>query len=87
MTLREAAQRIAAEFDYPAADVNRGVREFLKEMGRPGTGAQDAAANQGDTDEGLVKVNATMSQIPTYVTAVPNGKEKVIMPLLQTAIN
>ena len=29
------------------------------------------------TDEGLQKVGATMSQIPTYVTAVPNGTEKV----------
>ncbi|KAK3721818.1 glucokinase [Vermiconidia calcicola] len=27
-------------------------------------------------DEGLGKVGATMSQIPTYVTAVPNGTEK-----------
>lgn len=29
------------------------------------------------TDEGLEKTGATMSQIPTYVTAVPNGTEKV----------
>ena len=36
-----------------------------------------ARANIYAKDEGLVKVNATMSQIPTYVTAVPNGKEKV----------
>jgi len=28
-------------------------------------------------DEGLEKNATTMSQIPTYVTAVPNGTEKV----------
>lgn len=28
-------------------------------------------------DEGLQKNATTMSQIPTYVTAVPNGTEKV----------
>lgn len=28
-------------------------------------------------DEGLQKTGSTMSQIPTYVTAVPNGTEKV----------
>jgi hexokinase len=31
-------------------------------------------------DEGLAKNGSTMSQIPTYVTAVPNGTEKVRMP-------
>ena len=35
MALREAAQRVAAEFEYPAEDVNRGVGEFLREMGKP----------------------------------------------------
>lgn len=28
-------------------------------------------------DEGLKKTGTEMSQIPTYVTAVPNGTEKV----------
>jgi hypothetical protein len=28
-------------------------------------------------DEGLAKNATTMSQIPTYVTAVPNGTEEV----------
>jgi hypothetical protein len=31
--------------------------------------------------EGLSKSGATLSQIPTYVTSVPNGTEKVILPL------
>lgn len=29
------------------------------------------------TDEGLQETGKSMSQIPTYVTAVPNGTEKV----------
>jgi hexokinase len=30
-----------------------------------------------EMDEGLEKTGTEMSQIPTYVTAVPNGTEKV----------
>jgi hexokinase len=60
MALAEAAKRIAAEFDYPAEEVRKGVKEFIREM-----------------DEGLEKQGTTMSQIPSYVTAVPNGTEKV----------
>lgn len=43
----------------------------------------DTAVNKGvkafieQMDEGLEKEGATLSQIPTYVTAVPNGTEKV----------
>ena len=29
------------------------------------------------SNEGLAKENTTLSQIPTFVTAVPNGTEKV----------
>jgi len=59
MALAQAAQRVAAEFEYNKQDVNRGVKEFIRQM-----------------DEGLSVQGATMSQIPTYVTAVPNGTEK-----------
>ena len=33
--------------------------------------------NRFSIDEGLQKTGTSMSQIPTYVTAVPNGTEKV----------
>lgn len=59
MALAAAAQRVASEFEYKKEDVNRGVKEFIRQM-----------------DEGLQEQGATMSQIPTYVTAVPNGTEK-----------
>ncbi|MCJ1379797.1 glucokinase [Xylographa soralifera] len=59
MSLMDEARQVAAEFEFSAEAVNKGVKEFIKEM-----------------DEGLQKVGATMSQIPTYVTAVPNGTEK-----------
>ncbi|KAK3100927.1 glucokinase, partial [Teratosphaeriaceae sp. CCFEE 6253] len=59
MALAAAAERVAAEFEYGRADVNRGVQEFIRQM-----------------DEGLGKDGAMLSQIPTYVTAVPNGTEE-----------
>ena len=60
MALHEEVKRMAAEFDYPPEEVNKGVKEFIRQM-----------------EEGLAKQGASMSQIPTYVTAVPNGTEKV----------
>lgn len=60
MALLEEVKRTAAEFEYPPEEVNKGVKEFIRQM-----------------EEGLEKQGTTMSQIPTYVTAVPNGTEKV----------
>lgn len=59
MALAKAAERVAAQFEYSAGDLNSAVQEFIREM-----------------DEGLAAPGQTMSQIPTYVTAVPNGTEK-----------
>ncbi|KAI6839001.1 putative glucokinase [Hortaea werneckii] len=59
MALAAAAERVAAEFEYTKQDVQKGVKEFMRQM-----------------DEGLNVQGATLSQIPTYVTAVPNGTEK-----------
>ena len=33
MALVEKAKRVAAEFEYPPDELNRGVQEFLREMG------------------------------------------------------
>jgi hexokinase len=60
MALEAEAQRMVAQFEYPAEEVNRGVKEFIREM-----------------QEGLETEGAMLSQIPTYVTSVPNGTEKV----------
>ncbi|KAF2434861.1 glucokinase [Tothia fuscella] len=59
MSLKEAAERVAGEFEFDGEGVRKAVKEFLKEM-----------------DDGLQKDGTYMSQIPTYVTAVPNGTEK-----------
>ncbi|KAK3393154.1 putative glucokinase [Podospora didyma] len=59
MALEAQTKSIVAQFDYTDEDVNKGVKEFLRQMG-----------------EGLEKDGTSMSQIPTYVTAVPNGTEK-----------
>lgn len=59
MALEAETATIVAQFDYTDEDVNKGVKEFLRQMG-----------------EGLEKDGSSLSQIPTYVTAVPNGTEK-----------
>ena len=33
MSLIEEAKKVAVEFEYPAAEVNKGVKEFLRQMG------------------------------------------------------
>lgn len=32
MSLIEEAKKVAAEFDYPEAEVNKGVKEFVRQM-------------------------------------------------------
>ncbi|KAL8413475.1 hypothetical protein RB594_004925 [Gaeumannomyces avenae] len=59
MALAEETKRIVGSFDLSDADLNTGVKEFLRQM-----------------DEGLKKDGTSLSQIPTYVTAVPKGTEK-----------
>ncbi|KAK4461364.1 putative glucokinase [Cladorrhinum samala] len=59
MTLEAESKSIAAQFDYSDGDVNKAVKEFLRQL-----------------DEGLQKDGTSLSQIPTYVTGVPNGTEK-----------
>lgn len=60
MALQAEAERMVAQFEYPAEEVNKGVKEFIQEM-----------------EEGLEQQGTSLSQIPTYVTNVPNGTEKV----------
>lgn len=46
------------------------------------TGLKSAAAHEAELniDEGLQENGKSLHQIPTYVTAVPNGTEKVCRP-------
>jgi hypothetical protein len=60
MALEAETKRMVAQFEYSADDVNKGVKEFVREM-----------------EEGLEKQGTSISQIPTYVTSVPNGTETV----------
>ncbi len=32
MSLLEEARRVAGEFEYPAVEVNKGVKEFIRQM-------------------------------------------------------
>lgn len=63
MELEKEAKRMAAEFEYSKAALNVGVRHFIEEM-------RQGLSKTGDQH---------ISQIPTYVTSVPNGTEKVCM--------
>lgn len=58
--LLDEARKVATEFDFSPEDLNKAVKEYIREMA-----------------EGLEKQGTQLSQIPTYVTAVPNGTEKV----------
>ena len=33
MSLHEQARRVAAEFEYSPEDINKGVKEFIRQMG------------------------------------------------------
>ncbi|MCJ1422105.1 glucokinase [Xylographa parallela] len=53
------------------------ARQVAAEFEYPAEAVNEAVKEfMKEMDEGLQKVGATMSQIPTYVTAVPNGTEK-----------
>ncbi|KAM7201895.1 putative glucokinase [Naviculisporaceae sp. PSN 640] len=59
MSLEAETKAVVAQFDYTDEDVNKAVKEFIRQMG-----------------EGLENEGTSLSQIPTYVTGVPNGTEK-----------
>ena len=59
MALVAETKKIVGQFEYTDDDVNKGTKEFLRQM-----------------SEGLQKDGTSLSQIPTYVTGVPNGTEK-----------
>ncbi|CAM1502281.1 Fc.00g042650.m01.CDS01 [Cosmosporella sp. VM-42] len=61
MALADETNRVVSEFDFTDDDLNRHVKEFLRQM-----------------NEGLSSDNTSLAQIPTYVTGVPNGTEKLI---------
>ena len=65
-TVVEEATRIARQFEYSPEQVQRGVKEYIREV-----------------EEGLSEEGTTLSQIPTFVTSVPNGTEKVRIPLCE----
>jgi hexokinase len=61
------------------AEATRIAREFDYPAEQVQRGVAEYIRQQ---NEGLAKENTTLSQIPTFVTAVPNGTEKVRPVLL-----
>lgn len=76
---------MAAEFEYTDEQVRKGVEHFMHQMSmlRPhwhGFFEYERHKANKHLAEGLEKNGSTMAQIPTYVTAAPNGTEKVGFP-------
>lgn len=85
MALEAETKRIVAQFEYTDQDINNGVQEFLRQMrkyAQGDRGVDGELPRDADflSDEGLEKDGTSLSQIPSYVTAVPNGTEKVSPP-------
>lgn len=78
MALLAESKRVAAEFKLTDDDVRRVAAEFVNELGALESNVYAVYAQADNhTEEGLAKNATNMSQIPTYVTGVPNGTEKV----------
>jgi hexokinase len=78
MELKTETERVVAQFEYTDKDVNKGVKEFLRQMGEyPVVAPNCERMLIPVAGEGLEKYETSLSQIPTYVTAVPTGAEKV----------
>lgn len=84
MALQEETKKVVSQFEFSDADVNSHVAEFIQQMSMlPPPSALPALCNFGQwltfvrADTGLEQDGTSISQIPTYVTAVPNGTEKV----------
>lgn len=72
------ARRIAAEFNVSAEDVRKTVTHFVQQMGT--NRSLRFLTNEKLTlpqEDGLAKDGDTM--IPSFVTALPTGTEKVIV--------
>lgn len=64
--------------DMSSSTVVEEARRIAKEFDYPANEVNRGVEEfRRQMDEGLSKEGATLSQIPTYVTAVPNGSEKV----------
>lgn len=85
MTLADDTKRVVEQFDFTDDNVNRHVKEFLIQMSMSRHASSDLLFDLEynlltsilQIDEGLARDGTSLSQIPTYVTAVPNGTEKV----------
>ena len=93
MSLEAETKSVVAQFDFTDEQVNQGVKEFIRQMGTyffrvclPFPHINQLSCDHKGRfltvatcflEEGLEKDGTSLSQIPTYVTAVPNGTEKV----------
>ena len=80
MSALAAADRIVANFDIPSKDVQRCAQEFILELSMSTIKAGWIRLNVFDSETGLQQRMDTVCQIPTYITRVARGTEKVWSP-------
>ncbi|RKF76250.1 Glucokinase [Golovinomyces cichoracearum] len=77
MALSDIARRVAEEYNLSDVEVRKNVNEFIAQLSAyyPSNKIHELKSNI-KIGEGLKNCNTNISQIPTYVTSVPNGTEK-----------
>lgn len=74
-TLLSRAQEIAYEFEFPREDLRKATKHFIQQMSMLNINCGVDPSNR-ISDDGLMKNGTTLAQIPSYVTAIPNGSEE-----------
>ena len=79
MSLQERSHEVAAQFDFSDEDVRRCCAQFISELGTEFEPFANKDCIDMLSETGLIRKTSTVCQIPTYVTRVANGTEKVRM--------
>ncbi|GFP59355.1 glucokinase [Trichoderma asperellum] len=75
MGLAEHTNKIVSEFDFSDEELNRHVQEFLKQTAACAQLLAFTTNINIIAESGLKEDGTSLSQIPSYVTAVPDGTE------------
>jgi len=80
-SIQEASERIASEFEFTRDDLRKAVKAFIQQLSRSSPGhACNPWKHVGakkSPDDGLQKPGTTIEQLPSFITKVPTGSEKV----------
>ncbi len=77
-SLQEIAEQVAREFDFTGEDLRRGVTGFIQQMSKKLSPPFDFELQLSNyLDDGLRVHGSTIEQLPSFITKVPTGVEKV----------